>query len=110
MYIPILTYLPIFHLSQDFKFSISGFIRRGGISDKHVDGFGLAVYKKKGDLETFFDDNPACVSPIAFRLTQCKCYYYYSNHYEVFSFFLCHLDCRISYLICVCVFLLLLIS
>lgn len=54
----------------DFKFSISGFIRRGGISDKHVDGFGLAMYKKKGDLETFFDDNPACVSPIAFRLTQ----------------------------------------
>jgi len=48
----------------DFRFSFSGFARRGGESDNHSDGFGLAIYKGRG-LQTFMDHNPAYSSPIA---------------------------------------------
>ena len=48
----------------DFRFSFSGFAHRGGESDNHADGWGLAIYKGRG-LQTFVDHNPASCSPIA---------------------------------------------
>ena len=41
-----------------------GFARRGGATDKHAHGWGLAIYEGAG-LRTFLDPLPAAQSPIA---------------------------------------------
>ena len=48
----------------DFCFSFSGFRLRGGQSDKHSDGWGIAIYEGRG-LRTFIDVLPAAESPLA---------------------------------------------
>lgn len=48
----------------DFNFSFSGFRLRGGVTDKHSDGFGLSFYQGRG-LRTFVDTLPAASSPLA---------------------------------------------
>ena len=48
----------------DFCFSFAGFRLRGGESDKHSDGWGLAIYEGRG-LRIFTDNNPAAKSPLA---------------------------------------------
>jgi predicted glutamine amidotransferase len=48
----------------DFSFSFRGFARRGGDTDIHRDGWGVAWYEGKG-LRSFHDPNPASDSPIA---------------------------------------------
>eukprot|EP00978_Attheya_sp_CCMP212_P008716 scaffold20442_cov51-Attheya_sp.AAC.5 len=48
----------------DFTFSFRGFAKRGGCTDKHSHGWGLAIYEGNG-LRTFLDPLPAADSPIA---------------------------------------------
>eukprot|EP00978_Attheya_sp_CCMP212_P008193 scaffold19167_cov53-Attheya_sp.AAC.3 len=48
----------------DFSFSFRGFAKRGGETDKHEHGWGLAVYEGRG-LRTFLDPLPAAKSPVA---------------------------------------------
>ncbi len=48
----------------DFSFSFSGFRQRGGKTDKHRDGFGIAFYEGSG-LRCFIDTLPAATSPLA---------------------------------------------
>eukprot|EP00562_Extubocellulus_spinifer_P000769 CAMPEP_0178483052 /NCGR_PEP_ID=MMETSP0696-20121128/7037_1 /TAXON_ID=265572 /ORGANISM="Extubocellulus spinifer, Strain CCMP396" /LENGTH=459 /DNA_ID=CAMNT_0020110561 /DNA_START=57 /DNA_END=1436 /DNA_ORIENTATION=- len=48
----------------DFSFSFRGFSRRGGDTDIHRDGWGIAFYEGRG-LRTFLDPEPAADSPIA---------------------------------------------
>jgi len=48
----------------DFNFSFRGFAKRGGETDKHEHGWGLAVYEGRG-LRTFLDPLPASKSPVA---------------------------------------------
>lgn len=48
----------------DFCFSFKGFRLRGGESDIHTDGWGLAIYEGRG-LRTFTDNLPAARSPLA---------------------------------------------
>lgn len=48
----------------DIVFSFLGFRRRGGLTDKHSDGFGIAFFENKG--VRIFQDNNACAnSPVA---------------------------------------------
>jgi len=51
-------------LPTSFSFSFTGFAKRGGCSDKHCDGWGIAFYEGRG-LRTFLDPGPAAQSPIA---------------------------------------------
>jgi glutamine amidotransferase len=48
----------------DITFSFTGFAARGGLTDDHVDGWGIAFYEGKG-CRLFADDRPAYTSPIA---------------------------------------------
>ena len=48
----------------DFNFSFRGFCRRGGETDKHSHGWGMAIYEGHG-LRTFLDSQPAAHSKIA---------------------------------------------
>lgn len=48
----------------DFSFSFQGFCLRGGETDIHADGWGLAFYQRKG-LRQFHDDQPASKSTLA---------------------------------------------
>jgi len=48
----------------DFTFSFMGFSQRGGITDKHSDGWGLAFYEGRG-VRAFHDSSPCAHSPIA---------------------------------------------
>lgn len=48
----------------DFNFSFRGFARRGGETDKHEHGWGIAVFEGRG-LRTFLDPLPAANSPVA---------------------------------------------
>lgn len=48
----------------DFNFSFLGFARRGGDTDKHSHGWGLAIYENNG-IRTFLDPLPAAQSKIA---------------------------------------------
>lgn len=48
----------------DFSFSFRGFCRRGGHTDIHSHGWGLAIYEGKG-LRTFNEPRPAAESPVA---------------------------------------------
>lgn len=53
----------------DFVFSFLGFAKRGGETDIHGDGWGLAFYQGRG-LRAFHDVEAACDSPIASFLTE----------------------------------------
>ena len=48
----------------DFTFSLKGFCKRGGETDVHSDGWGVAFYEGKG-IRQFHDSSPACSSPMA---------------------------------------------
>ena len=48
----------------DFNFSFRGFAKRGGETDKHEHGFGVAIYEGRG-LRTFHDTLPAAKSSVA---------------------------------------------
>lgn len=48
----------------DFSFSFRGFCQRGGATDVHSHGFGLAIYEGRG-LRQYHDTLPAYKSPIA---------------------------------------------
>lgn len=48
----------------DFNFSFRGFCRRGGETDNHSHGWGMAIYEGHG-LRTFLDSQPAAHSKIA---------------------------------------------
>jgi predicted glutamine amidotransferase len=48
----------------DFSFSLKGFVERGGGTDIHSHGWGMALYEGRG-LRSFHDTLPACKSPIA---------------------------------------------
>ncbi|KAL9186033.1 hypothetical protein ACHAXT_005271 [Thalassiosira profunda] len=48
----------------DFNFSFRGFKCRGGNTDIHAHGWGLAIYEGRG-VRTFHDPLPAAQSPIA---------------------------------------------
>ena len=45
-------------------FSFTGFAQRGGRTDDHADGWGIAFYERSG-CRVFLDDQPACNSPLA---------------------------------------------
>jgi len=53
----------------DFSFSFRGFCQRGGATDVHSHGFGLAIYEGRG-LRAFHDVLPAYQSPIAHMIQQ----------------------------------------
>ena len=46
----------------DVTFSFSGFAQRGGRTDHHADGWGIAFFEERG-LRHFVDHQPACESP-----------------------------------------------
>ena len=48
----------------DFTFSLKGFCKRGGETDIHKDGWGVAFYEGKG-IRQFHDSSPASSSPMA---------------------------------------------
>lgn len=48
----------------DIVFSFEGFRRRGGLTDHHADGFGIAFFEGKG-VRMFHDDKPSASSPVA---------------------------------------------
>lgn len=48
----------------DIVFSFEGFRRRGGTTDIHVDGFGIAFFEGKG-VRIYQDDGPCASSPVA---------------------------------------------
>lgn len=48
----------------DIRFSLTGFRRRGGVTDDHIDGFGIAYFEPTG-LRHYCDDRAAMESPIA---------------------------------------------
>ncbi len=54
----------------DIGFSFAGFRQRGGLTDHHEDGFGIAFFEKNPQedgvgLRQFHDDKPSFSSPIA---------------------------------------------
>lgn len=48
----------------DFSFSFRGFCRRGGCTDIHSHGWGVAIYEGNG-VRAFLDSLPAAESPLA---------------------------------------------
>ncbi|CAM5789495.1 class II glutamine amidotransferase [Castellaniella caeni] len=48
----------------DITFSFTGFAARGGNTDHHADGFGIAFYENRG-ARCFIDNTPCCQSPVA---------------------------------------------
>jgi predicted glutamine amidotransferase len=57
----------------DATFSFSGFTRRGGLTDHHADGWGIAFFEGDPDargLRHFVDHLPASSSPVAELLRQ----------------------------------------
>lgn len=48
----------------DILFSFEGFRKRGGLTDHHVDGFGIGFFEQKG-IRLFHDDKPSARSPVA---------------------------------------------
>lgn len=52
------------NVPTDVCFSFTGFHRRGGATDKHADGWGIAFYEGAG-CRLFIDTKPACESPVA---------------------------------------------
>lgn len=52
------------NVPTDICFSFTGFQARGGATDVHSDGWGIAFFEGKG-TRLFLDPNPSCSSPIA---------------------------------------------
>ena len=52
------------NVPTDIIFSFTGFHRRGGQTDHHADGWGIAFYEGRG-CRLFIDTNPAVSSPVA---------------------------------------------
>jgi len=52
------------NVPTDIVFSFTGFHHRGGRTDKHADGWGIAFYEGAG-CRLFIDTKPAAESPIA---------------------------------------------
>lgn len=48
----------------DVTFSFAGFAQRGGRTDHHADGWGIAFFEGRG-ARLFIDKAPACDSPVA---------------------------------------------
>lgn len=48
----------------DIVFSFEGFRKRGGLTDSHADGFGIAFFENKG-VRLFHDDKACATSPVA---------------------------------------------
>ncbi len=48
----------------DIQFSFQGFSRRGGLTDHHADGWGIAFFEHSG-VRVFLDDMPSAHSPVA---------------------------------------------
>ena len=48
----------------DICFSFEGFSARGGKTDDHCDGWGIAFFEEKG-CRIFIDDKPSVTSPVA---------------------------------------------
>lgn len=48
----------------DILFSFEGFHRRGGLTDHHADGWGIAFFEGPG-VRVFLDDKPSSESPVA---------------------------------------------
>ena len=48
----------------DIVFSFEGFRLRGGLTDRHADGFGIGFFENKG-VRMFHDDKPSADSPVA---------------------------------------------
>ena len=49
----------------DVTFSFSGFAQRGGRTDEHADGWGIAFFEGERGLRHFVDHQRACDSPVA---------------------------------------------
>jgi glutamine amidotransferase len=52
------------NVPTDICFSFTGFQARGGATDVHSDGWGIAFFEGKG-TRIFLDPQPSCTSPIA---------------------------------------------
>jgi len=52
------------NVPTDVQFSFTGFAQRGGRTDHHADGWGIAFFEDRG-LRHFVDHQPACDSPVA---------------------------------------------
>jgi glutamine amidotransferase len=52
------------NVPTDIVFSFTGFHHRGGRTDKHKDGWGIAFYEGRG-CRLFIDTTPAAESPVA---------------------------------------------
>ncbi len=52
------------NVPTDICFSFSGFQARGGATDIHSDGWGIAFFEGKGS-RLFLDPQPSCSSPVA---------------------------------------------
>jgi len=52
------------NVPTDICFSFTGFQRRGGATDVHADGWGIAFFEGRG-VRVFLDPQPSATSPIA---------------------------------------------
>lgn len=52
------------NVPTDICFSFTGFQARGGATDVHADGWGIAFFEGRG-VRLFLDPQPSCSSPIA---------------------------------------------
>jgi predicted glutamine amidotransferase len=52
------------NVPTDICFSFTGFQARGGATDIHADGWGIAFFEGSG-VRVFLDPQPSCTSPIA---------------------------------------------
>ena len=52
------------NVPTDICFSFTGFQARGGATDVHTDGWGIAFFEGKG-ARLFLDHQPSCQSPVA---------------------------------------------
>jgi predicted glutamine amidotransferase len=52
------------NVPTDICFSFTGFQARGGATDVHSDGWGIAFFEGKG-TRVFLDPQPSCTSPVA---------------------------------------------
>ncbi|HRD34112.1 MAG TPA: class II glutamine amidotransferase [Rhodocyclaceae bacterium] len=52
------------NVPTDICFSFAGFRARGGLTDHHKDGWGIAFFEERG-VRVFLDPAPSCTSPVA---------------------------------------------
>ncbi len=52
------------NVPTDICFSFTGFQQRGGATDVHRDGWGIAFFEGRG-VRMFLDPQPSCASPVA---------------------------------------------